>query len=171
MINWSLNRFGVFLSKTVDFKIKKEELNGLIYPIYPEFKEKVDAGKRIFGEFLKTLYTNNYSKVEQEFCNLDNIVQEEKNYGHIISKKLTIRDIIEYRTLSYDNVDYKKQYLSIYCKNFNDDPSILDRLYYQLYIIKEYAMDSTNECIYEYLYEILINYGITNQEKIIYYKF
>ena len=155
LINWSINRLSVYLSKTVDFKIKKEELNGFIYPLYDGFNDFISKGKEIFKNFLKFTYPKDFEKVESEFNNLDNVIQESQQVGSMTRRELTVRFILNYHLLGYNNVELKEKYLSLYCKDFLNDDSVLGRLYYKLYIIDKYAKDYSNECIYEYLYEIL----------------
>ena len=155
MIDWSINRLSVYLSKTVDFKIKKEELNGFLYPLYDGYNDFISKGKEIFKNFLKFAYPKDFVKVEEEINNLDNVIQEPQKLGNMTRRKLTVRFILNYHILGYDNVELKEKYLSLYCKEFLNDDSVLGRLYYRLYIIDKYAKDYSNECIYEYLYEIL----------------
>ena len=155
MIDWSINRLSVYLSKTVDFKIKKEELNGFLYPLYDGYKDFIFEGKEIFKSFLKFTYPKDFEKAEEEFNNLDNVIQESQQIGAMTRRELTVRFILNYHILGYDNVELKEKYLSLYCKDFLNDNSVLGRFYYRIYIINKYAKDYSNECIYEYLYEIL----------------
>ena len=156
MINWSLNRLNIYLSKVVDFNITEEEMNGLIYPLYSGFDNSVSKGKELFEKFLKDVYPNDYNIAFKEFTNLDNVIHEERQINvHTFQKKLTIRDVIDYHVLGFTDVEEKTRYLSIFNKKFLDDESVLGRLYYRIFLISKYAKDLTNECLYEYLYEVL----------------
>ena len=155
LINWSINRLDIYLSKVVDFQIDESELNGFIYPIYNGYDDYISKGKDIFNKFIKEVYPNDYNKVFSELSNLDFIVRDEQVVHNKKYKALTIRDVIDYHVLGYDFVDEKKKYLSIKCKDFLRDESVLSRLYYRIYIIDKYAKDISSEYIYEYLYEVL----------------
>ena len=155
LINWSLNRLDVYLSKVVDFKIEKSELKGFIYPFYKGYDEYITLGKEVFINFIKDVYPKDYERVLSDFYNLNYIIQEEKNTLGKTRKALTIRDILDYHVLGYDKVEEKKKYLSLGIKDFFNDESVLGRLYYRIYIIDKYAKELSFECIYEYLYEVL----------------
>ncbi len=156
MINWSLNRLNIYLSKVVAFNFADDEMNGLIYPLYPGYEDSVLKGKELFNIFLKAVYPNDYTVALKEFTNLNTVVHDKRRINdHMFQNKLTIRDVIDYHVLGFVDVQDKIKYLSIFNKKFLEDESVLGRLYYRIFLINKYAKDLTNECLYEYLYEVL----------------
>ena len=156
MINWSLNRLSVYLSDYVDFKITNEELNGFIYPLYDGYEDNIQTGEKVFKSFLKDVYPDDYKKAFDEFTKIDNVIQESKIINpRKTARELSVRDIVDYHVLGYDNVEEKKKYLNLVNKEFLNDESVLKRLYYRIYIINKYSKDETFRYLYEYLYEVL----------------
>lgn len=166
MLNWCFNRLEVYLSRAVDFKIKKEEKDGFLYPIHQGFDDKINKGKEVFESFLRKLYPNDYTTISNIFNDLNYVIQEHRVINENITRKeLTIGDVLEYHLLGYNNNQDAIKYLSLKYKDYLKSESIKKRFYYRIYIINEYAKEVSSECIYEYIYEILRMIEETNHIK------
>ena len=61
-VNIINSKIGSYVGKTIDEK----DYDGLLYPIYPGFEEKIAKGEEIFVKFIKKAYPNDFDRVFEE---------------------------------------------------------------------------------------------------------
>jgi len=155
LIESTSNRLTKYLSKVIEVSFTDEEKKGLIYPIYQGYEEYILKGQKVFNNFIKKAYPNDYDRVINMFDNLDTIIQDAKRIDERTSKiTTTIRDMLDYDMYSIDSKT-KKAYLDLFYPNYQLDESLKARLYYKLYLIDKYSNELSQSIIYEFMYGIL----------------
>lgn len=156
MVNWCLNRLAANV-KTAEFDVDEKTAAGLITPIIPGYDNEIELGKGILDKFLKKAYFEEYDKVKLLFLDTNNIIQDGgKIDDNHFKNQLTIRDMIEYDLIGFNNVKEKENFLSSYYKDYFTNESILNRFYYRLFLISKCTSDDLLfQSLYEYLYSML----------------
>lgn len=145
-------RFG----KLFNFKLTDYEKQGLVYPIFSGYEAFVKEGKEIFERFITKAYCNDSSKIFEVFSDLNNLIQDESVNKNSNRRKIKLREYLEFELIGWDNErDIKEKYLSSYYDNYELDESVLGRFFYRLYLLSKFSKAASEECLFEYLFDML----------------
>ena len=145
-------RFG----KLFNFKLSDEEKRGLIYPLFPGYDKNINVGKELFERFIVKAYGDDSNTIFEIFKDSNNLIQDAAFVDENRSKReVKLHDYLEYELVGWDNKkEAKEKFLGGYYKNYESDESVLGRFYYRLYLISKYTKDASEECIFEYLFDM-----------------
>lgn len=144
----------IFLNPITDEEVKN---------IFNPDTLSINNGKKIFDDFIKSCYPTDYEKVISLFNNLESIIQDftaNKNF-------LNIEIILSSYIFGNDLKSNRKEYFYDYYPNFKTKDSILNRFYYQIYLINIHTNKSI-ECIYEWLFDVLRMIDIKYETKCVF---
>ncbi len=139
------SKVGSFVGKEID----ESDYNGLVYPLYSGFDEKIANGEDVFERFVKKAYPDDYNKVFEIFDNPNSIIQDASGTKRLI----TIAYLIEGEYFGYGD-DKLKDFVYSYYDNYGSDESILKRMYYIFYLIDKLSGVKSEAYLYEYFFDL-----------------
>lgn len=145
------------LGQTINFTVSEEETKGLLYPYHGGFEEEIVTGKEIFKKFISKAYPKDRNFVLNLFLDTNNIVQDEtKDKIGLNKRQISLGEMLDYNIFDYYDHEALRDYFNGSSNNnFLTNESILNRFYYQVYLVSKYAKEITNECLYEVYFDLL----------------
>ena len=139
------SKVGSFVGKKID----ESDYNGLVYPVYSGYEDKIALGENIFKRFVKKAYPSDYDKVFELFKDTNTIIQDASSNKRLISIAYLLEG--EYFGYAFERLD---EFIYGYYENYGSNESILKRLYYKFYLIDKLADTKSEAYLYEYFFDL-----------------